>query len=143
MKKNYLIELPHDIIEYIYSIIYCKQKAKILEEIKLIYLIKNYILLKYDIKMLCITLLIYNIDINNIDIINIINNISDKISYQSDNELYKLFNITINKFSLKDKYKYIFNLHDYRIRGINSIRYKCIKIFINNIQKKFINNRYI
>lgn len=140
MKKNNLIELPYDIIEYIYSKIYYKQKEKILEEIKLIYLIKNYILLKYNIKILCNIILIYlNYDIKYIDI-NKINYINNKISNQSDEELYKLFNITITKLSLKEKYRFIFNLHDYRIHGINSITDKFIKEYINNIQKKFIYN---
>tara|TARA_B000000477_G_scaffold121431_1_gene124047 strand:- start:1721 stop:2143 length:423 start_codon:yes stop_codon:yes gene_type:complete len=139
MKKNYLIELPYDIIEYIYSKIYYKQKEKILDEIKIIYFIKKYILLKYEIKHLCNIILLLNYNINDIDIYKI-DYINNKISNLSDVELYKLFNKKINKFSLKEKYKFIFNMYDYRVHGINSINEKFIKRYVNNIQKKFINN---
>ena len=137
--KNYLIELPYDIIEYIYSKIYYKQKEKILDEIKVIYFIKKYILLKYEIKNLCNIILLLNYNINDIDIYKI-DYINNKISNLSDVELYKLFNKRINKFSLKEKYKFIFNMYDYRVHGINSISEKFIKRYVDNIQKKIINN---
>lgn len=140
MKNNYLIELPDDIIEYIYSKIYYIQNEKLLEEIRLIYFIKKYILLRYDIKILCNILLIYlNYNITNIDLekIDFINN---KISNLSDEELYKMFNVNINKLSLNKKYSFIFNMYDYRIRGLNSITEIFIKKYINNIQNIFFNN---
>tara|TARA_B100000795_G_C22727480_1_gene410007 strand:+ start:447 stop:872 length:426 start_codon:yes stop_codon:yes gene_type:complete len=140
MKKNYLKQLPDDIIEYIYLKIYYKNNEKIFDEIKLVYFIKNYVLLKYDIKNLCNIILIYsNYNINNINI-NEINYIYHKTSNLSDEELYKLFNKKINKISLKEKYKLIFNFYDYRMHGINSITEKFIYKYINNIIKKFLNN---
>lgn len=140
MKNNYLIKLPDNIIEYIYSKIYYIQNEKLLEEIRLIYFIKKYILLRYDIKILCNILLIYlNYNMNNIDLekIDFINN---KISNLSDKKLYKMFNININKLSLKKKYSFIFNIYDYKIHGLNSVKELYIKKYIYNIINNFIIN---
>jgi len=132
--NKYFNNLPDDLINKIYYKIYYSQDKNLLNEIKIVYYIKNNLVKDFGLNNICCCALIHyknNYNINDISI-NDIDTIYNVVNILPENVVRSVLNNIIGKMPLNYKYSLIFHLLD---KTITPYTYndEYIKIVIDNI----------